>query len=71
MKNHINFNIIIPVDGGFTSWSAWGTCSQSCGKGKQESKRSCTNPTPQHGGKKCNGDTKKSQDCNTHHCPSK
>ena len=59
------------VDGGYTSWSAWDTCSVTCGGGKQSSKRSCTNPAPQYGGANCAGAKTKSQDCNTHFCPSK
>ncbi|MBI3888402.1 thrombospondin type-1 domain-containing protein [Candidatus Nomurabacteria bacterium] len=37
------------VNGGWTAWSAWGACSQSCGGGTQTATRTCTNPTPANG----------------------
>ncbi|KAK3095360.1 hypothetical protein FSP39_013702 [Pinctada imbricata] len=58
-----------PIDGAFTDWSVWNTCTVTCGGGSQARDRSCTNPAPQHGGADCTGDTSESQDCNTHNCP--
>jgi hypothetical protein len=46
-------------------WSAWSTCSASCGGGTQT--RTCTNPTPESGGANCVGSS--SQSCNTQSCP--
>lgn len=45
----------IPVDGGVSTWSEWSLCdSAQCNvAGKQIRTRSCTNPTPKHGGKDC------------------
>ncbi|KAJ8310623.1 hypothetical protein KUTeg_012488 [Tegillarca granosa] len=57
------------VDGGWTSWGSWGTCSKSCGGGSQSRSRSCTNPAPQYGGANCAGSSSSSQACNTHNCP--
>jgi Thrombospondin type 1 domain len=53
-------NVCIPnaVSGGF---SAWSSCSASCGGGTQT--RTCTNPTPTSGGAACVGAF--SQACNT------
>ena len=53
--------ILKPIDGG---WGDWSTCSKNCGGGIQT--RTCTNPTPQHGGNQCVGSTQ--QKCNTHAC---
>jgi hypothetical protein len=39
-----------PVNGG---WSAWGSCSVTCGAGTQT--RTCTNPLPSNGGTTCSG----------------
>lgn len=39
-----------PINGG---WSAWSACSVPCGSGVQT--RTCTNPTPAHGGHDCSG----------------
>ncbi|KAJ8314516.1 hypothetical protein KUTeg_006666 [Tegillarca granosa] len=58
-----------PIDGGWTDWSGWGTCTKTCGTGSQTRTRSCTNPIAQHGGQDCVGSTVSSQSCNTHHCP--
>jgi hypothetical protein len=57
-----------PVDGTWNAWSNWGTCSKSCGAGKQVATRSCNQPTL--GGKACDGSTTKSQACNHGVCPS-
>ena len=58
------------VDGGFSDWSAWVTCSVTCGGGRQGRDRTCTNPAPQYGGSACVGNFTSEQDCNTHECPS-
>lgn len=51
-----------PVAGG---WSAFGSCSASCGDGSQS--RTCTNPAPSCGGADCVGSA--SQSCNLGCCP--
>ncbi|XP_027058955.1 A disintegrin and metalloproteinase with thrombospondin motifs adt-1-like isoform X3 [Pocillopora damicornis] len=58
-----------PVDGGWSNWSAWTFCSQSCGTGVKERSRNCTQPVPSHGGKKCQGKAQEKYQCNTHSCP--
>lgn len=60
-----------PVDGGFTDWAAWSSCSKTCGGGTSERVRSCSQPTPAHGGKNCTGDSSESRDCNTQACAGK
>jgi len=43
-----------PVDGGVSQWSAWSTCTISCGDGgKQRRHRDCNDPLPEFGGKEC------------------
>ena len=59
------------VDGGWSSWSDWKSCSKSCGSGIQERSRSCTRPAPNYGGKSCDGEARESRWCNTHSCPGK
>lgn len=61
----------VSVDGGWTAWSSWGTCTVSCGGGSQQKDRTCTNPTPQYGGAQCQGVTFLTQTCNTQVCISK
>ncbi|CAG2214239.1 Hemicentin-1,Coadhesin,Thrombospondin-2,Thrombospondin-1,Mucin-like protein [Mytilus edulis] len=58
-----------PVNGGWSSWSASSSCTAACGGGSISYKRSCTNPSPAHGGATCSGSDTKSESCNTHSCP--
>jgi len=57
-----------PVDGGWSAYSAWSSCSKPCGGGEQSRTRTCTNPAPQHGGKDCVGDAKETRKCNESPC---
>ncbi|RLV98158.1 hypothetical protein DV515_00011083 [Chloebia gouldiae] len=57
------------LDGGWGPWSAWGSCSRSCGGGIQFSHRHCDSPKPQHGGSYCEGQRTKYQSCHTQECP--
>ncbi|NXV01971.1 ATS8 metalloproteinase, partial [Cettia cetti] len=57
------------VDGGWGPWSAWGSCSRSCGGGIQFSHRHCDSPRPRHGGSYCEGQRTKYQSCHTQECP--
>ena len=58
----------ISVDGGWSEWTVWGTCSVTCGGGTESRTRTCTNPVPQNGGAECTGPDTESQDCNTQAC---
>ena len=59
----------ISVDGGWTDYEDWSDCSAECGGGTQTRSRTCTNPAPEHGGNKCEGEDKETRTCNTEHCP--
>ncbi|KAI5109464.1 semaphorin-5B [Silurus meridionalis] len=50
--------------GGWTPWSSWTPCSTSCGVGFEVRQRSCSNPTPRHGGRVCVGQTREERLCN-------
>jgi len=56
-----------PVDCEHSEWSAYGTCTTSCGSGSQEKTRSVTQP-PRYGGNAC-GDLAANQTCNAQECP--
>ncbi|XP_072109570.1 semaphorin-5A isoform X1 [Mobula birostris] len=57
-------------NGGWTPWTLWSPCSTSCGIGFQVRQRSCSNPTPRHGGRVCVGQNREERYCNEHlHCP--
>eukprot|EP01127_Copromyxa_protea_P011653 TRINITY_DN294_c0_g1_i1.p1 TRINITY_DN294_c0_g1~~TRINITY_DN294_c0_g1_i1.p1 ORF type:complete len:1674 (-),score=432.23 TRINITY_DN294_c0_g1_i1:61-4824(-) len=57
-----------PVDCVLGDWSAWGSCSASCGGGTQTQSRSVVTAAA-NGGAACTGATSQSQKCNTQACP--
>ncbi|OWF44661.1 SCO-spondin-like [Mizuhopecten yessoensis] len=58
-----------PINGGFTSWTTWTTCSVTCASGTQERSRTCTSPTPQFGGSACTGAVDQTKGCTLSPCP--
>eukprot|EP00795_Rhopilema_esculentum_P014505 gene14505-5565_t len=58
-----------PVDGKYGPWGSFGLCSTTCGGGVKRRTRSCTNPSPSHGGKECEGAALETLSCNTQNCP--
>ena len=60
-----------PVNGGWTSYGTWSTCSVSCGNGTQSRSRSCTNPPPSGGGKDCVGSATETKECDGGACAGK
>ncbi|KAJ7311129.1 hypothetical protein JRQ81_006732 [Phrynocephalus forsythii] len=56
------------VDGGWTAWNSWSSCSRTCGAGVQSAERLCSNPMPKYGGKYCSGERKRFRVCNIHSC---
>nr|CAG2208149.1 unnamed protein product [Mytilus edulis]CAG2208150.1 Delta and Notch-like epidermal growth factor-related receptor,Delta-like protein B,Fibropellin-1,Protocadherin Fat 1,Protein jagged-1b,Protein delta homolog 2,Fibropellin-3,Coadhesin,Neurogenic locus protein delta,Protein crumbs homolog 1,Thrombospondin-2,Protein jagged-1,Protein eyes shut,Delta-like protein 3,Delta-like protein 1,Delta-like protein 4,Neurogenic locus notch homolog protein 2,Protein crumbs,Sushi, von Willebrand factor type A, len=58
-----------PINGGWSSYGSYGSCSKSCGTGYKYSYRYCNNPSPAHGGKSCSGSSITSSTCNTQACP--
>ncbi len=57
-----------PVNGGWTSWTRWTTCSKKCGRGTITRRRSCENPRPQNGGQECIGQKDQSRPCYLRKC---
>ncbi|XP_052085684.1 scavenger receptor cysteine-rich type 1 protein M130-like isoform X2 [Mytilus californianus] len=58
-----------PVNGGWSRWAQWTTCSSSCNGGLQTRSRGCNNPSPQYGGTCCNGESSQTKQCNVISCP--
>ncbi|XP_022801334.1 mucin-like protein [Stylophora pistillata] len=57
-----------PVDGNFSEWENWSTCSSTCGRGVQIRYRSCTSPPPSNGGQDCTGARMETRECNLTLC---
>ena len=57
------------INGGWGEWTAWSSCSVSCGGGSRSDNRPCDNPTPAHGGVGCSGSASKLKTCNSNECP--
>jgi hypothetical protein len=61
------------VHGGYTQWTAWSTCTATCGGGSHTRTRSCTNPTPDVDGRSCIdqglGPAFETESCNNNICP--
>ena len=48
-----SINLLNIVNGGFTLWTQWSTCTRTCGGGTTTRQRFCTNPAPANGGLTC------------------
>ena len=53
----------IVVDGGWSAWSNWTVCNQTCGTGLSFRTRNCSNPAPKYGGYPCYGEKEESATC--------
>jgi len=60
---------VVLVNGGWSSWLNWNSCTVSCGGGIYNRTRDCINPAPSNGGTRCFGDSEESRVCNTNYCP--
>uniref|UniRef100_A0A8C5HHU6 Thrombospondin-1 n=1 Tax=Gouania willdenowi TaxID=441366 RepID=A0A8C5HHU6_GOUWI len=56
-------------DGGWSHWSPWSSCSVTCGEGVITQIRLCNSPTPQMGGRDCQGDGRHTKACTKSPCP--
>ena len=57
-------SVLFVVDGNWSPWSGWSGCGAGlCGGNKKVRTRSCTNPQPTGGGKKCAGNSFEEASC--------
>ena len=53
------------VDGNWSDWAQWSSCSNTCGKGTISRSRNCDDPAPAFGGQGCGGSNTEMEECNT------
>lgn len=59
------------INGRWTSFTPYSTCTKTCGGGTQTRTRYCRNPVAQDGGRTCSGSNTQTRSCNTFSCFSK
>ena len=59
------------VNGGWSFWESWSTCSLNSRICSQSRKRNCNNPTPAGTGLLCVGEGTENQPCDAESCDSK
>ena len=62
---------VIAVNGEWSLWNNWGSCTVACGIGIQTKDRKCDNPAPAHGGNYCDGSGTETIECNKDPCKGK
>merc|ERR1712172_400845 len=59
------------IDGKWSNWGPWGSCSKTCGDGTQKRSRACNSPPPSpDGGAPCEGEDEDTRECGDETCPS-
>ncbi|KAJ7385868.1 hypothetical protein OS493_013904 [Desmophyllum pertusum] len=69
-KTNAAFVLPAEINGGYSPWGEWSTCSDTCGNGVQIRSRSCTAPPQRKGGKDCSrfGPSEETKTCNVTPC---
>uniref|UniRef100_A0A3B3YI51 Peptidase M12B domain-containing protein n=1 Tax=Poecilia mexicana TaxID=48701 RepID=A0A3B3YI51_9TELE len=63
-----DFGISVVVNGSWSSWSGFSSCSRTCGGGVVLRTRECNNPRPAFGGNDCDGPDIEAELCNQLPC---
>ena len=64
-------NSYFKVDGGWSAWTDWTSCSKSCGGGIATRIRRCDSPPTDPEGIQCQGNNSEKILCNEEKCPGK
>lgn len=56
-------SIVFQVDGNWSVWEPWSTCSVTCGTERQYRRRKCNNPERNFGGNSCSGPSRETKPC--------
>jgi hypothetical protein len=56
------------MDGKWSDWGEWSSCSVSCGSGNRLRERSCSNPPPSELGRQCEGNNRQTDSCVLEQC---
>ena len=56
------------VNGGWSEYGEWSSCTVSCEQGTRTRSRNCDNPPPGIGGQQCSGSEHETEDCNLESC---
>ena len=68
LSSGAEYAIFVVVNGGYTWWTSWSRCSNTCDEGIKTRTRACTSPLPRYGGLSCSGEDKQSERCNERAC---
>ena len=68
-RGDTNVCVNFTVDGGWSDWGNWNSCTVTCNNGVHTRTRTCNNPRPSPGGKECQGRYTDTQICNFNTCP--
>jgi hypothetical protein len=68
VKNIERISVAEKVDGKWSNWGKWSSCSVSCGSGNRYRERSCSNPLPSDLGKQCEGNNRQTDSCTQERC---
>ena len=62
---------MVVVNGNWSEWTSWTTCSMTCGLGIATRARWCVSPAPAYGGANCTGRGIETMECEDTFCPGK
>ncbi|KAH3893366.1 hypothetical protein DPMN_017513 [Dreissena polymorpha] len=68
MTCKLDHNEHCSVNGLWSLWYPWASCSVTCGVGDHYRLRTCTHPRPQHGGSYCEGEAEEREACQQGTC---